>query len=180
MTATLFIITGPRGAGKTTFCRHFIDLARQAGRQVAGIVCPAVFENGQKVAIEAEALATGLRLRLATAREPDQPKTNVSTRRWFFEAKVLAWGNRMLQQAVPCEVLIVDELGPLEFEQGQGWTAGLKAIDSGEYRWGLVVIRPELLAPARQRWPTAKTISITEPAASRPLAAGLADRLFGP
>ncbi len=179
MTATLFIITGPRGAGKTTFCRHFIDLARQAGRQVDGMVCPAVFENGHKVAIEAEALATGLRLRLATAREPDRPQAGISTRRWFFETEVLAWGNRVLQQATPCEVLIVDELGPLEFERGQGWTGGLKAIDSGEYRWGLVVIRPELLAPARQRWPIAKIISITEPADSRPLATELAHRLFG-
>lgn len=160
MSPQLFIITGPREAGKSTVCRHLIDLAREAGWQVGGLSCPAVFENGQKVAIEAEALQSGLRLQLAQLRQTDQPQTGVSTRRWQFDAEVLAWGNRVLGSATPCDLLVVDELGLLEFERGEGWTAGLTALDSGNYHWGVVVIRPELLAVAQQRWPTARVIVI--------------------
>jgi hypothetical protein len=50
-------------------------------------------------------------------------------------------------------VLIVDELGVREIERRQGWLAGLCAIDAGDYRWGVVIIRPELLSVALQRWP---------------------------
>ncbi len=53
----------------------------------------------------------------------------------------------MLESATPCDLLIVDELGPLEFERNEGWPAGLAAIDSAAYKVGVVVIRPELLAP---------------------------------
>jgi len=48
--------------------------------------------------------------------------------------------------------LIVDELGPLEFEREEGWIAGVSAVDSGEYQAALVVIRPSLLMMASQRW----------------------------
>jgi hypothetical protein len=58
-------------------------------------------------------------------------------------------------QAVPCGLLVVDELGPLEFERAQGWLSGLTALDSGEYELGLVVIRPELMGAALARWPEA-------------------------
>jgi hypothetical protein len=49
----------------------------------------------------------------------------------------------------------------LEFERGEGWQAGLAAIDAGDYRLGVVVIRPELLDQARQRWPAARVIEIS-------------------
>jgi nucleoside-triphosphatase THEP1 len=73
---------------------------------------------------------------------------------------VIAWGNEVLRAATPCDVLIVDELGTLEFDRGEGWLTGLSAIDAGDYRLGVVVIRPELLAVAQRRWPHAQVIAI--------------------
>ena len=99
-----------------------IDLARAASWQVGGLVCPALFEGGQKTGIEAEALNTGPRLQLAWPGQAGQPQTGLATRRWQFDAEVLAWGTRILQQATPCDLLVVDELGPLKFERGEGWT----------------------------------------------------------
>ena len=65
-----------------------------------------------------------------------------------------------MRASTPCEVLLVDEWGVLEFERNQGWVAGLGAIDSGAYRLGVVVIRPELLLRAQQRWPGARVLTI--------------------
>lgn len=179
MPANLFIITGPREAGKTVFCRHLIEAARTAGWRVGGMLCPAMFENDRKTGIEAEALHTGLRLQLASLRRADQPQSGLVTRRWQFDAEVLTWGNRMLGSATPCDLLVVDELGPLEFERDEGWTAGLAALDGGNYRSGVVVIRPELLDAARHRWPAAEVIIIEQATSSRPAAEQLAARLFG-
>lgn len=156
----LLIVTGPREAGKTTYCRTLIAKAQQANRQVGGILCPAVFENGQKAAIIAQNLKSGEQRQLAISRTDTLSATGPATTRWQFDATALAWGNHVLQTATPCDLLIVDELGPLEFEQNTGWVAGLIALDAGQYRQGVVVVRPELLDTAQQRWPAARVVRI--------------------
>jgi nucleoside-triphosphatase THEP1 len=177
-TSSLFIITGPRGTGKTTFCYHLVELARDAGWQIAGILSLPIFENKQKIAINVQDLRTGRQRRLAIRREVGQPATGPHTPGWHFDPAALAWGNTVLQTACPCDLLIVDELGLLEFERDEGWQAGLSAIDSDNYRWGLVVIRPELLAVSQRRWPIAKVIPITKNVDLHPMANRLAQQLW--
>jgi nucleoside-triphosphatase len=156
---TLIIVTGNRGAGKTTFCTRLIELTRSAGRQTAGVLSPAVFVNDQKVAIDVIDLHSDQRRRLAEFNpQADYPRELY----WRFEAEALRWGDAILREAVSCDVLIVDELGVLEFERGEGWQAGLAAIDARDYRLGVVVIRPELLSAALQRWPQAQVIEIDQ------------------
>ena len=169
---TLVIVTGDRGAGKTTFCARLIELARSDSRSIGGVLSPAVFNQGEKIGIDAIDLRTHERRRLADRFDPAHQGPN--TRRWSFHAATVEWGNTVLQSAAPCDVLIVDELGTLEFDRGEGWLTGLTVLDAGEYQLGLVVIRPELLPQARQRWPQARVIAIE--AADR---AGVeADRLW--
>jgi nucleoside-triphosphatase THEP1 len=155
--AQLFIVTGERGAGKTTCCARLIELARSGGWQIAGVLSPAVIVAGVKTGIDVIDLRSGQRRHLATLNLEAQAPHDLH---WRFDPEALDWGNTVLQAATPCEVLIVDELGVLEFERGQGWLAGLRAIDAGDYRWGVVVIRPELLNAAQQRWPQAQRIDI--------------------
>lgn len=153
----LIIVTGDRGAGKTTFCARLIELARSGGRSIGGVLSPAVFVDDQKVAIDVIDLRSNQRRQLAV----HNPTANYPLELyWRFDADALAWGSQVLTASTPCEVLLVDELGVLEFERDQGWVAGLGAIDSGAYRLGVVVIRPELLLQARQRWPGARVLTI--------------------
>lgn len=155
----IFLITGPRGSGKTTLCRQFIELARARGWHVTGILTLKHTANspGRAWSLHAQDLRTGETRPLAY-RSPD------GIRQWAFVEKTLTWGNRVLKSAVPTDLLVVDELGPLEWLEGRGWTAAFGAIDSGQYRSVLVVVRPELLEQARRRWPQAKLIDVTEQA----------------
>lgn len=159
--APLFIVTGQRGVGKTTCCARLIELARSGSWQIGGVLSPAVIVDGVKIGIDVIDLRSGQRRRLATinpaAHEPHELH-------WRFDQAALEWGNTVLQAATPCDALIVDELGVLEFERGQGWLAGLRAIAAGEYQVGVVVIRPELLSAALQRWPQARRVDISHPA----------------
>ena len=50
---------------------------------------------------------------------------------------------------------MIDELGPLEFFQNKGLTAGMAKLDAGDYKVAAVVIRSALLPQALQRWPNA-------------------------
>lgn len=158
--APIFIVTGGIGAGKSVFCARLVEQARNGGLKIGGILSPGVFENEQKVAITAIDLSSGQSISLAVLRRSDHPAAGPQTPRWQFNASVVAWGNAVLQTAVPCDLLVVDELGPLEFEQTQGWMDGFAALDSGLYRAGVVVIRPSLLVRAQQRWPLARVISL--------------------
>mgnify|MGYP001077632399 FL=1 len=163
------IVTGPPGSGKTTLCREIAAAARRSGRDVAGVLSPAVFAGAVKTGIEAADLRTGEVRALARLRDL-RGGAALERGRWAFDEAALAWGNARLARSTPCDLLVVDELGPLEFEQGRGWTAGLAAVDSGAYGAALVVVRPGLLERARARWPGAEVADAASPHDRRRLA----------
>ena len=170
----LWIISGARGAGKTSLCARLVEMARQAGWDRAGLLSPAVFEGGVKTGIAVTDLRGGETRTLARLTQPGETAA-VRTVQWAFDEQVLAWGDRVLAQSTPCDLLVVDELGPLEFQRGQGWLAGLAAVDSRAYRLGLLVLRPELLETAAIRWPDGQVYTVDQgEAAVRDLRALLA------
>ena len=156
----LYIISGERKAGKTTFCRRVIDAARTAGWQVSGVLSPAVFCQGEKTGINLLDLKTGLEQQMARVRRPDED--TAFSLNWIFDPSQLKRGNEILKKAVPCDLLVIDELGPLELRHKQGWQAGIKILHEGHYRLALLVIRPELLDKALEYWPQAAVIQIRE------------------
>lgn len=151
----LHLVSGERGIGKTQVCAGLAQLLSLYGADLAGLISPPVFANGRKTAIDAYDLRSQQRRRLANLREPREV-ANGSMYAWAFDEVVLTWGNEILRRATPCGVLIVDELGPLEFLEGRGWTAGLAALGSRDYRMAVATIRPGLLRVAQQRWPGAQ------------------------
>ena len=116
-----------------------------------------------KVGIEAMDLRTGEYRLLARRRDPAEMISGAYTDAWVFDEEVVEWGNAVLRAATPCHSLIVDELGPLEFEQGRGLVAGLEAISSRAYRQACVVVRPRLVFGAMDLWPEAMVVDVGDP-----------------
>jgi nucleoside-triphosphatase THEP1 len=79
---------------------------------------------------------------------------------WQMDESVLAWGNEIIAGLQDEDIIIIDEIGPLEIEKGQGYWHALTLLDEGCYRTALVVIRPVLLPVAQQRWPAARTLTL--------------------
>ena len=69
-------------------------------------------------------------------------------------------GNRVIQSSIPCDLLVIDELGPLEFKLSLGWVSALEVIKTAQFRLALVVIRPELLESAQSMLHPDHTIQI--------------------
>ena len=160
-TAQLWILTGARGTGKTTFCRHLAHHASSSGWDVAGLISPAwLDDDGKKIGILAEDLRSGEQRVLAYTTHHHGADLRLGP--WHFDERVLDWGNQVIADSTPCDLLIVDELGPLEFKVGNGLTATFDVLSEGRYRISCVVIRPSLLAEACARWPRAKQLPITE------------------
>ncbi|MDP3721505.1 MAG: nucleoside-triphosphatase [Anaerolineaceae bacterium] len=155
-TSIIWIITGPFQVGKTHFCHNLVNEAQRRGYKLAGVICPPVFEEQNKTAITIEDLKSHQRKTLATKRTTETE--GLLTEHWVFDEEVLLWGNRVLGETIGCDLLLIDELGPLEFNRGQGWLNGLQAIDNGEYKIAVVVIRPVLVETAQKRWPNAIVI----------------------
>jgi len=154
----LFIVTGPREVGKTSFIKYLLNLAKTNAIDTAGVLSPAVFVEDQKTGIDLQDPRSGVCQRLANLRHSENE--GIFTERWMFSKEVMDWGNELLARATPCDLLIVDELGPIELERGEGWQNGIAALNSGDYQAEVVVIRPELLDAASQLWPNASIISI--------------------
>ena len=160
-TSALWLLTGPRGAGKTTFCSILACHARLDGWDVAGVISPAVMAGSEKTGILVEDLRTGEQHPLASAslRKP----FSMQLKDWHFDPLALSWGNRILENCTPCDLLIVDELGPLELLRNEGWTSALKILDQHGYRLGIAVVRPELQDILSKSLTIAGTIFIDRP-----------------
>jgi iron complex transport system ATP-binding protein len=154
--AQRLLITGLSGGGKSTWCARLAGHARKQGFSVRGVLSPAVFEDGRKVAIDMIDLATGERRRLANLR--NKTPARLMTTQWQFDPDAIAWGNDVLSAAATGDLVIVDELGPLEFVRHEGLMEGLRLIDEGRYRVACVAVRPSLLQEAQQRWPSAQIV----------------------
>jgi nucleoside-triphosphatase THEP1 len=137
---------------------QLVEQARNLGLDVAGLISPAVFDNGQKVQIDLLDLATGTRRSLAIRKvEKDD---NLVAGAWGFDPEALEWGNAQLGAIRHCQLLVVDELGPLEFQNHTGWMNAFPLIESRCYRLACLVVRPELLHQALERWPWAEVMEL--------------------
>lgn len=160
MAVKQWIVSGFRGCGKTTFCQTFVRKAQKLGMDVAGILSPALYLNGEKESIWAEDIRGEERRRLAGIQR--LAESDLAYGPLFFDPQVIEWGNRVLAASVPCDVLVVDELGPLEFEQASGWLSAFDALASERYTHALVVVRPELLPVALHRIKAEQVIHINQ------------------
>jgi nucleoside-triphosphatase len=161
----LVLVSGPRGAGKTTWCSQLVHEARERGVGVAGVLSPhALDDEGVRLAIDLVDVSTGEQRRIAVRGDATAPQAAGLPRAWWtFDQDALAWGEAVLGRVDGTELLVVDELGVLEFRHGAGLVSGLRLVGEGRYRMACVVIRPELLDLARARWPRAETRWAGEP-----------------
>ena len=116
---------------------------------------------------QAAPLASGQRDGAQAARSRQAAGPNLFlTLGWLFDAETLAWGESRLQamlkssNLLPIDLLIIDEIGPLEFERNQGWVSGLRLVDQRNYRLACITIRPALLLAARKRWPWGQVVQL--------------------
>jgi len=140
-------LTGCRQAGKTSACRGIVRLAATRGWRVAGVLSPAIFRNGVKVGVETIDLHSGQSRPLASRRL----SRHGGLLGYEFDDVALAWANDVVASSYPCDLLIIDELGPLELEQGKGLVAAVEVLRGGCYRWAIVVVRPELVPVFKER-----------------------------
>lgn len=145
------LLTGERQIGKTTVCKQVAELARRLGYDPAGVLAPAILgEDGLPVAYHALMVSDGEQRLLARS---DGDLAGPSTGRYSFDTDVLSWVIGRLRGAISqgCDLLIVDEIGPLELEQGEGLAPILSDLSAKGLPPLLLVVRPELVGRLQRR-----------------------------
>jgi len=158
------LLTGKRQVGKTTVCKQVAELARGLGYDPAGVLTPIVLdEEGFPVTRHALMVSGGEQRLLARA---DGELGGPRTSRYSFDADVFSWVIARLRGAISqgCDLLIVDEIGPLELEQGKGLAPLLSDLSAGRHPRLLLVVRPELTGQLQDRLPEIpfRTFTVTQ------------------
>ncbi len=171
----MILLTGRRGAGKTRLLMRLVEEAKQAGATVFGLLSPAQVRQGRKVRLDAWAAHSGARRRLASRVGGELRGPCLGD--WTFDSETLAWGNALLAQTPPCDLFVLDELGPLEFDHHQGWRAAFDLLARPlACRLAVVVVRAECAEVFLRCYPEAETLRIHRPADANRLARQLRER----
>ncbi len=154
---SIVILTGESGSGKTSVCAQVAALARARGLKVAGVLTLPRVADGYKVGLDVKDIRSGecrpLAERVGATDGPATPG-------WHFHNDGIAWGTKVLRDATPCDVLVIDELGPLELVQGKGWTISLDLLRASRFRLALVVVRSSLLSHFTERLGGVKPLTL--------------------
>ncbi len=157
----IYVVTGEKGSGKSTVCARVAREAARSGLTVGGVLT----ERGDTENLSSPRRVVDLRTgesrpfgsqdreggrphRQDDRREVTADQTGTSdplTPGWDFDSGVFEWVAGLLSRATPCDLLVIDELGPLELLGGRGWAAALEVVRSRAYGIALVVCRPELV-----------------------------------
>jgi len=156
----IVLLTAPRGAGKTTACERFLEQARAAGMRVGGIVAPARFEQSSgKVGVDVVEAATGERRLLATV-ELEAGLRTIGPYRFAPAGMQWALERVLLALEVGVDVVLIDEIGPLELLHEGGYAPALEQLPQAQATVAVLVVRSELLGALQELLAPLKPVTI--------------------
>ncbi len=146
----VIILSGGQGEGKTSLLATLIRTMRKEGIVVSGICAPVVYAQGKRIGYDIEDIRTGITIPLCRiAVETTLPDVGS----FSFLPDGLSAGRRALEPDtghLP-EVLIIDEVGPLELG-GKGWADQLEKILRSFPGTVILVVRTGLVPQVLDRW----------------------------
>ena len=140
------VFSGPVHSGKTTFLAGAAAQWKASGLDVGGFLSVARLKNGRGQGYDLVDLKDGTSAPFLTRKgEPDWPSIGP----WHFYPAILEKARSILHRDRDADVLVVDEIGPLELG-GEGlWPAFVEALAGGAIC--LCVVREDILDEFRAR-----------------------------
>jgi nucleoside-triphosphatase THEP1 len=175
----LILLSGPIGSGKTTLCRDIAASARDRGLPVAGVLAPAIVQDGIKVGINALDLVSGKQRLLARA---DRDLGGTSVGRYSFDDSTLDWMLSLQEKALASDALVfVDEIGRLELNRGAGLAPLVPALVQPRRACTVAIVRDLVLEEMVSRAaPVTPSTIVLDPTCRDVARAALEALLFSP
>ena len=141
----IYLLTGAVGGGKTTFLERGLPSLRERHPRLDGYLSLRVFAGGETAGYDLRDLRTAARIPLLRRRgEADGFRVGP----YVLLPAGLAAAEEIIRRGGAADLLIVDEVGPLELAGGGVWPA-LVGEFAGRDRPALVVVRETLVDDIR-------------------------------
>jgi len=127
---------------------NLVSAWRQSGKDVRGILAHRVMEGGRVIGYDLEVIGEEAHSVLARKKGIGLEKAGPFT----FSDEGLARGRQALRNAVSAEIVLVDEIGPLEL-RGGGWAGEIEELLRESKALVILVVREELQKQV-MRWLT--------------------------
>jgi nucleoside-triphosphatase len=126
----ILLLTGNPGVGKTTVLTKTVDALKAEGYTVGGMISREVRESGTRVGFEIHDLTSGRRGWLAHVNQKSGPQIG----KYHVNIQDLnSVGAEAILAAVEnCNVIAIDEIGPMELFSEKFKEATRKALESGK------------------------------------------------
>ena len=114
------LVTGKPGSGKTSWCRQYIYRQRKSGSTVGGILSPAIEKHSKRVGSNALDLLTGQDVPFARLSRYNPFKGGEVVGDYTISREGISFACEAIKQAVEsrCDLVVIDEFGPLELFGG--------------------------------------------------------------
>jgi nucleoside-triphosphatase THEP1 len=150
----IFILSGKINEGKTTLVKEIISELQSGGIRVRGIFSPGNKNDSDRNSYFAEDISSHTRKLLCS--EVKLPEAFRQGRYYFSEAGIL-FGNKILIDSLdqPVDIIVIDELGPLEIND-KGWTPAINKLLKSSKVPHLWVVRENLVNAMTRKWNVGK------------------------
>jgi nucleoside-triphosphatase THEP1 len=146
----VIFLTGEAGQGKTTLAAEVAAKLQEMGVKVGGILAPGFWRDGKRQGFDLINITEGKSVPLCRR---DGTDGAIAVGPFQFLPAGLQFGRVALNAEAlkKAEVIIVDEIGPLEL-RGEGWAPALDALVNECHRPMLWVVRKSMMAQVAARW----------------------------
>ena len=137
----IFILTGPVNSGKTTFLKRIVEELKSQKFTIDGFLSEAILQNQEKTGYDLLELRSGKSIPLIR-KSGRQEWQKVGP--FFFIPEGLSWAKEIILRSREAEILVVDEIGPLELS-GKGFWPVLEKVIFHRVQKFLFVLRRSAL-----------------------------------
>ena len=137
----IFILTGPVHSGKTTFLKKLVDELKVNKLKINGFLSEAVLENKEIFGYDLYDMKNEQSIPFIR-REGEEEWEKIGS--YFFIPEALAHVKKMIFQSRGVDILVIDEIGPLEL-RGKGLWPALRKVFSSPPKGLILVVRKNIL-----------------------------------
>jgi molybdopterin-guanine dinucleotide biosynthesis protein A len=169
------LVVGEPGSGKTSWCRRYIDWWRKSGSSVGGILSPAIEKQGQRVGSNAVDLLTGEEVPFARLSRYRSFKGEEKIGNYTISRHGISFACAAIKRAVEsrCNLVVIDEVGPLELS-GKGLMPAVKLALASPVNV-LIVVRSSLREALQRHFPQYEFVVVANLTQSPPDVSKLTD-----
>ena len=147
------LVVGEPGSGKTSWCKGYIDWWRKRGSTVGGILSPETGKHGRRTAFNAIDLLTGEEIPFAQLSRHRSFKGGERVGDYTINRDAILFACGAIERAVQnkCDLVVIDEVGPLEL-RGKGLMPAVELALASPVNV-LIVVRSSLKGALQRHFP---------------------------